>query len=321
MLFIRNVLIGVCLSGIAAQGVAAEKLSGNDRLERGQYLQSAKAAYSLYMQPDGSLVMYRKDGTVRHRMSKHGEFAIMQYDGNFVEYSKFAVALWNTGTPGNPGAWLRIQDDGNLVVFSSVNTPLWDIGVENGENDPRQQGDVVGRDLDLHSIPLGPVGHIGLWTGKRVIQASEGGDNAIKLVSLNEFKAAGPHYWGTARPYIPDGMIERACYEKFCPGNGSKHVSVQARIAMVRFTEQQEMLGADYSLLPYAQSAQYADESRRATRGSFRCDSFVTAALRRGTNYVKPITKAQSLWSDRVDTLFDAPVLPTTVFDKLKSFK
>ncbi|MCE3604659.1 hypothetical protein LXA47_13720 [Massilia sp. P8910] len=320
MLFIRNVLIGVCLAGIAAQGVAAEKLSGNDRLERGQYLQSAKAAYSLYMQPDGSLVMYRKDGTVRHRMSKHGEFAIMQYDGNFVEYSKFAVALWDTGTPGNPGAWLRIQDDGNLVVYSRVNTPLWNIGVENGEDDPRQKGEVVGRELDTHSIPTGPVGHIGLWDGEYVVEASEGGDNAIKLVKLNEFKGIA-RYWGTARPSIPDGMIEPACYEKFCPGNGSKHLSLEAREAMVRFTKQQRALGAEYSLLPYAQSAQYADESRRATRGLFRCDTFVTAALRRGTYYVKPITKAQSLWSDRVDTLFVAPVLPTTVFDKLKSFK
>ncbi|HEX8612874.1 MAG TPA: hypothetical protein VF800_16415 [Telluria sp.] len=319
MLSTKNVLLGVCLSGIVAQGVAAEKLSGNERLERGQYLQSAQAAYTLNMQSDGSLVMYRKDGTVRHRMSKHGEFAIMQYDGNFVEYSKFAEPLWDTGTDGNPGAWLSIQDDGNLVVYSRVNTPLWDIGAEDGENDPHQQGEVVGRDLDTHSIPAGPIGHIGLWNGEDVIEASAGGKNAIKLVKLNEFKSIA-RYWGTARPRIPDGMIERACYEEFCPGNGDKHVSLEAREAIVRFAKQQRLLGADYTLLPYPFVAQYADQYRGAKRGSYRCDTFVTTALRQGTQYVKPITKAQSLWSDRVDTLFKPPVLPTTVFDKLKSF-
>ena len=301
------------------QTVAADKLSANERLDRGQYLQSPKAAYTLNMQPDGSLVMYRKDGTVRHRMSKHGEFAIMQYDGNFVEYSKFAVPLWDTGTHGNPGAWLSIQDDGNLVVYSRVNSPLWNIGAEDGENDPHQQGDVVGRDLDTHSIPAGPIGHIALWTGKRIVEASAGGENAIKYIGLNEFKGIA-RYWGTARPRIPDGMIEPACYEKFCPGNGDKHVSLEAREAIVRFTEQQEMLGADYTLLPYPFAAQYADTYREAKRGSYRCVTFVTTALRQGTQYVKPITKAQSLWSDRVDTLFVAPVLPVTVFDKLKTF-
>lgn len=319
MLCTKKNLLGVCLSCIATLGVAASTLSPNELLQRGQYLQSPQAAYTLNMQSDGSLVMYRKDGTVRYRMSKHGEFAIMQVDGNFVEYSKFAEPLWNTGTHGNPGAWLSIQDDGNLVVYSRVNTPLWNIGLDDGTNDPREQGEVVGRDFDTHSVPLGFVGHIGLWTGKRVIEASEGGDNAIKLVNLNEFKSIA-RYWGTARPRIPDGMIEKACYETFCPTNGDKHISLQAREAIVRFAEQQQMLGADYTLLPDYRIAQFADQYRRASRGLFRCDTFVSASLRQGTQYVEPWTRAQSLWNDRVNTLFKPPVLPTTMFDKLKSF-
>jgi hypothetical protein len=319
MLCTKKNLLGVCLSCIATLGVAASTLSPNDVLQRGQYLQSPQAAYTLNMQSDGSLVMYRKDGLVRYRMSKNGEFAVMQGDGNFVEYSKFAVPLWNTGTHGNPGAWLSIQDDGNLVVYSRVNTPLWNIGVDNGENDPRQKGEVVGRELDTHSVPLGFVGHIGLWTGKHVIEASEGGGNAIKLVNLNDFKSIA-RYWGTARPRIPDGMIEKTCYEKFCPNNGDMHISLQARVAIARFTEQQRLLGATYTLLPDYWTAKFADKYHKPEPGSYRCDTFVSVSLRQGTRYVEPWTKAQSLWSDRVDTLFKPPVLPTTMFDKLKSF-
>ncbi|NHZ93721.1 hypothetical protein F2P45_32690 [Massilia sp. CCM 8733] len=118
-------ILGVCLACIATPGVAASTLSPNDLLQRGQYLQSPQGAYTLNMQSDGSLVMYRKDGLVRYRMSKNGEFALMQADGNFVEYSKFAVPLWSTGTDRNPGAWLSIQDDGNLVVYSRVKRAMW----------------------------------------------------------------------------------------------------------------------------------------------------------------------------------------------------
>ncbi|NHZ93722.1 hypothetical protein F2P45_32695 [Massilia sp. CCM 8733] len=115
-------------------------------------------------------------------------------------------------------------------------------------------------------------------------------------------------------------MIEPTCYETFCPTNGEKHISLLAREAIVRYAEQQERLGVDYTLLPDYRTAQFADKYHEAKRGSFRCDTFVSVMLRQGTRYVQPWTRAQSLWSDRVDTLFKPPVLPTTVFDKLKSF-
>ncbi|WP_166892452.1 hypothetical protein [Massilia sp. CCM 8734] len=108
-----------------------------------------------------------------------------------------------------------------------------DIGVDNGENDPRQKGDVVGRELDTHSVPLFFIGHIGLWNGDQVVEDSEGGTNAIKLVNLTDFKSIA-RYWGTARPNIPDGVIEPTCYDTDCPTNGEKHISLLAREAIVR---------------------------------------------------------------------------------------
>jgi hypothetical protein len=51
----------------------------------------------------------------------------MQSDGNLVVYSGI-VAVWNSGTEGNPGAFLRMQDDGNLVIYSSNLSKLWATG-------------------------------------------------------------------------------------------------------------------------------------------------------------------------------------------------
>ncbi len=49
---------------------------------------------------------------------------VMQGDGNFVQYQG-GVALWNTGTQGNPGAFIVLQNDGNLVIYRSNGTAAW----------------------------------------------------------------------------------------------------------------------------------------------------------------------------------------------------
>ena len=49
----------------------------------------------------------------------------MQDDGNLVIYSTSGQALWSSGTSGNPGAKLRMQGDGNLVIYSTSGKALW----------------------------------------------------------------------------------------------------------------------------------------------------------------------------------------------------
>jgi hypothetical protein len=89
----------------------------------------------LVMQSDNNLVIYdeawhaiwasnTRSGAVR---------AIMQTDGNFVLYRSPTStlprdAVWNTGTYGNPGAWLFMQNDGNLVVYDANDRALWASG-------------------------------------------------------------------------------------------------------------------------------------------------------------------------------------------------
>lgn len=163
------IIVGVALSA-AAQG--QNYLSANSTLQNGQYIQSLQGKYKLIMQTDGSLVMYRSDGSIRYSMKKYGWIAVMQADGNFVEYNGAMSPIWATNTAGNPNSILAIQDDGNLVVYSPSG-PIWSIGAEVSFGNPTQVGDVVGRDLNVPGMSW--AGHLGIWDGQRVLDVGPPG--------------------------------------------------------------------------------------------------------------------------------------------------
>lgn len=298
---------------------AASTLAPGQILQRGQFLQSNNARYTLNMQSDGSLVMYRNDGAIRYSMAKNGSYAIMQSDGNFVEYSNTNTALWNTGTWGNSGSWLNVQDDGNLVVYRSNSTPIWNIGAEPSPSDPTKVGDVVGRDL---AVPGGSyLGHTGLWDGGQVVEAHSEDYNTIRMVSLQSFKSASP-YWGKASPNIADGLMESRCYLSWCSTNGSNHEIVEARVAAAKTSFQAYLLGADYTKTASYVAPQFADQYRPAKRGVFRCDTFIIYVLETTTSYrLYPRTAAQNLWRDRFFSIYDGNITPKVLFDKLKTFQ
>ncbi|MCW2528475.1 MAG: putative S-layer domain protein, partial [Pseudonocardiales bacterium] len=54
-----------------------------------------------------------------------GYSLVLQTDGNLVLYTSAGGALWQTGTYGNPGAYLRSQGDGNLVLYATSGRALW----------------------------------------------------------------------------------------------------------------------------------------------------------------------------------------------------
>ncbi|NHZ43748.1 hypothetical protein [Massilia aquatica] len=99
--------------------IANDRLNAGETLSNNAFIMSPNGNYSLVMQSDGSLVMYRADGSKRHGMAKHGTHANMQYDGNFVEYSG-STAIWNTQTGGRCPCpsyhYLRIWDNGDLTI-------------------------------------------------------------------------------------------------------------------------------------------------------------------------------------------------------------
>ncbi|RJG08421.1 hypothetical protein [Massilia cavernae] len=269
------------------------------------------------MQTDGSLVMYRQDGTKRYGMAKNGNIAIMQGDGNFVQYSNSWHPLWNTETGGNPNAYLHIQDDGNLVVYGPTGIPLWNIGAESTANDPTQIGDVVGRDLDVAG--LGWLGHIAIWDSEQVIEANSGSYNAIRLRSLNQYKSESP-YWGKATWKLPNELTEPYCYYSFCPDFGGTQ-ALWARLAAVRRAMQIYQIGSDYTTTIFTVPATAQTERVPARRGSYRCDTFVLAALQASTRYQQPFSAAALEWYYRYESLDDNGITPRLIFDKLRTFQ
>jgi hypothetical protein len=112
----------------SGRGVQA-RISPGSVLDEAEVRGSANGAYSLVMQDDGNLVLYRNGGGALWATGTSGAglISVMQQDGNFVIYQRgTAQAYWASNTGGNPGASMAIQDDGNLVIYSASGRALWD---------------------------------------------------------------------------------------------------------------------------------------------------------------------------------------------------
>jgi hypothetical protein len=102
-------------------GQSIERDTGNDRIT------SANGVYTLVMQDDGNLVLYRSGGHAlwaSNTSGTDGKRATMQGDGNFVLYRPNNQPLWASNTSGKPGCFVVAQNDGNLVVYQP-NAPVW----------------------------------------------------------------------------------------------------------------------------------------------------------------------------------------------------
>jgi hypothetical protein len=117
----------------ASSGTASDTLVANQSIGVNQSVQSSNGMFSLVLQGDGNLVLYRQsDMTPLWASQTNGRVvneAVMQGDGNFVLYGPFGP-VWATGTDGNPGAFLIVQNDGNVVIYNSSGTPIWSTGTQ-----------------------------------------------------------------------------------------------------------------------------------------------------------------------------------------------
>lgn len=106
------------------------RLMPPNQLSPGQSLTSANGRYTLTLQTDGNLVLYR--GTTALWSTKTSgkpvSQAAMQADGNLVLYDAQGHPLWYSGTNGHPGAFLVVQDDGNVVLYvgsGALTVAIW----------------------------------------------------------------------------------------------------------------------------------------------------------------------------------------------------
>lgn len=261
--------------------------------------------------------MTRKDGSQRITWTTEVEQFIMQEDGNFVAYTSWGEAKFDTGTAGNGKSTITIQDDGNLVIRKLDGTITWELGPDVTRADPSLIGDVVGRDLNIPG--LGGLGHVAVWDGGLVVEATSGGANAIRYVTAREFRAE-TSYWGVASPNIPEGLLHPACYEEFC-STRKPHVAVQSRLGIQMRARQVYLIGADYTTTGTVVHASYADENRRAQRGTYRCDSFVAHMLDWSSGY-QEANPDRKRWQRQTSGLaYSNGLTPSYLFSQVGQFK
>ncbi len=302
---------------------------------KGQTLSSDDGRYRLVMQGDGNLVYYRtSDWSARWWTSTHangGHLAVMQGDGNFVVYDAAWRAVWQTRTNGHPGAFIAAQDDGNLVVYQNGQA-LWDIGADIQVEDPKYQGDAVGRSIESN-MPYSALGHIGLYDGAGGVYEvlNDGKTNAVAFNTLENFKQRSYNgYWGGASPKIPE-FFGRGCFNDYCGTNS--YQTVHARWAMVLRAFQILAIGAEYTYFAGSTKTAYPKTPNSPSeQGRYRCDTYLLDIYK--ALYLNP-TNAQgyyinvlapenaSIWRWLTFTGGDLQslVTPLTIFEKLKNYK
>lgn len=108
-------------------------LHAGQALAPGDSLTSCGGCFTMVMQSDGNLAVYKKDVPEAlwstQTNGKAGYAAEMQGDGNFVLYSNAGCPIWFSDTNGHDGAHLALQDDGHVVVYGPTGAPLWASGM------------------------------------------------------------------------------------------------------------------------------------------------------------------------------------------------
>lgn len=114
-------------------------LNPGEGLGNGRTLNSCDGRFSLVMQRDSNLVLYRNPiiylyngqalwSSNTARNNGRNTSAFLQPDGNFVVYDdpwNSWVPLWNSGTPGYWNSWLALQNDGNMVLYYPGGSYTW----------------------------------------------------------------------------------------------------------------------------------------------------------------------------------------------------
>lgn len=136
--------------------------------------------------------------------------------------------------------------------------------------DPRLPADVVGR--DMADPILGPLGHIGIYTGSGILEVLKS-SSVIEVNSLANFKSRSK-YWGARYGYgypqassiISAGLSQRS----YSPSYTLSPFWVEGKVI--------------YKCTQYNKYGQCVRQTSSVQRASFRCDTFVNYAFWKGMN-------------------------------------
>ncbi|KAJ4409192.1 hypothetical protein N0V85_004129 [Neurospora sp. IMI 360204] len=101
---------------------AKDRLNAGEELTKDQRISSPSGEYTLIMQPDNNLVLYKKNkGPIWQRGKTAGNTAeklVFRADGELALLTWSGAQKWVTGTAGrgNSNSFFAVRDDGNMVI-------------------------------------------------------------------------------------------------------------------------------------------------------------------------------------------------------------
>ena len=176
---------------------SADAATGTSILMPGEQLYAGQSLingqYTLAMQTDGNLVLYAGNQALWQSgtSGNPNAWVIMQSDGNLVVYSPGPTnvhALWQSGTYNQPGDRLVVQPDGNAVIYNSNYTSApW---ATNTNARPSQQ-------LTFFDDTAGPLVHSIFVQGP-----NQNGIAATVCVATPTHTTIPSNWWWSARSYV-----------------------------------------------------------------------------------------------------------------------
>ena len=142
---------------------------------------------------------------------------------------------------------------------------------------PVDVADIVARDLAISGY--GALGHVGLWTGDKVIEVLDASP-AVVQNTLDNFKGRTT-YWGAAYftgwDQLPNIALPSQIHTPYT------YIATTAKMAVIKRALQIQAIGASYTLSPKitASTVQVCSDSGNCTgptRGKYRCDTFIKDA-------------------------------------------
>lgn len=103
------------------------RLNPRDWRETNGTVTSCDQRFTLAIQGDGNLVLYKKNvGAIwANHVYGSGHTLHMQTDGNLTVRDGAGQTRWASNTAGKRGAMLFVQNDGNVVVYDHLRRRLW----------------------------------------------------------------------------------------------------------------------------------------------------------------------------------------------------
>lgn len=124
----RRLIFGFVVSVFSSLSLAGGLLKSGEALNYGQQLVSPNGVYTLVMQTDGNLVLYKDGVTAKwatYTQNKNGYKTVMYK--NLLVQDGGGANVWSTNISMNAFYddvnYLNVQDDGNVVVYG--HTPIW----------------------------------------------------------------------------------------------------------------------------------------------------------------------------------------------------